>query len=88
MDECSLTVEFSTYTIVQFDSPISPDGDIESHEQLFTDDTSVCVGWTHLNYISYTAPVINITKTHSDVVQRSFTYHFSQHKPLTEPPKV
>jgi len=95
MDECSLNVEFSTHTVIQFDSAISSNGDIASPEKFFTDDTSVdntcnifCVGWTHLNYISYTTPVINITKTHSDVVQCPFTYHFSQHKPPTEPPKV
>lgn len=95
MDECSLSVEFSTHTVVQFDSANNSNGDIASHEQIFTDETTAdntcntfCVGWTHLNYISYTTPVIDISKTHSNVIQRSFIYHFTQRKPPTEPPKV
>ena len=49
---------------------------------------TLCAGWTHLHYISFKTPIIDATKTHSDVAPRSFIYHFSLRKPPTEPPKT
>ena len=93
MDECSLTLGFSSHTFNALGETINPDIilDINSNVNTSSADNTcqtLCVGWTHLNYISYIVAVININKTHSDVSPLSFNYHFTLRKPPTEPPKV
>ena len=92
VDECSLTAEISNQTSSQLDLDIEA-GSAEN--SVFSDNTpagnscnTFCPGWSHLNYISYTSPVITVIKPHSKLVAVPVIYHFTQHKPPTEPPKV
>ena len=99
MDECSLITEFSTQTLSQLDPGINTEltDDVLTDHNLINNPVNssadnncntFCVGWTHLNYIGYTTPIVNISKTHCDVALRSLIYHFIKHEPPTEPPKI
>ena len=68
----------NTINLIDMASNYSPDNDCNTS----------CAGWTHLHYVDFKTPVINVAKIHNDVMPRSFIYHFSQRKPPIEPPKV
>ncbi len=89
MDECGLTLELSSPSFISIQaSSINDVFDNTADNSVDKNCNQFCIGWTHLNYLSYSSVINEVRKNHADVMSYSHVYHSLYQKPPTEPPRA